>query len=1746
MVEIDGYSSTFSWDYGSVWGSYGILGLEPNMCYTLCVQLSDNSGNEEYECRTFYTEPEPTDTCPPRFIWHSPAEGETLTYDGGLWWSTSMDSAFAIDFEEFGCPGTGIDTSSLHIWLAHCDDSVMVEIDGYSSTFSWDYGSVWGSYGILGLEPNMCYTLCAQLSDNSGNEEYECRTFYTGEIADTTDLCPPYVTEWYPPDMSTLCPPDEDIWFRIIDPAGDASFDCPVCTGIDRSSLEVHLYNDGSVYPMFDGGGLTLEPLSECGLDVALDNAYYMLTPGTGATLCVSGADLAGNDFDSCIVFEVCDTGIVDDCIPEIVEWSPPLDSCLHVEGPWGVRIDDPYDSTCPGVSGIDRSTFLALMIVESDTYDVTTECWINSWGFHGIEVEWLPDGWRLPGDIDITVCITVSDNDSNTASECQTFHTCLPETVDACAPSVVEWHPDMADTLCPPSSDIWFRVIDPAGTDECPICSGIDRSSLEVHLYDNGSVYPMFDGVGLFIEGFGDCGVDIGLYDAYYTLSPGTGATLCVSGADIAGNDFSDCITFFICDTTAPSDTCPPEVDWSSPAAGETLVYAYGLWLSEHATYMDSTFSLNFEEFGCPGTGIDTSSLHIWLGNCDDSGMVEIDGYGSYFSWDYGTAYGSLGLLDLEPNMCYTLCAQVADNAGNEGYDCITFYTGEIPDTIDYCPPTVTSWFPEADTCIATSSPLGLVLTDPLGDTCPVASGVDLLSTVVTVEIGADSAIDITSECDFTTEGDYIGISWNHIGMALPDGEDIVLCVSASDFDSNSMHDCFTWHTCGGAVEDLCPPVAGIEYPDTTHCIPADSGMVMIDVWDQLNGDCPVRSGVDSSSIQVFLYADDDSASDITSDCYIYSLGSEEGYRIYWIYSDLEVGSNIMLCVHASDLAGNIMDPPVCYTWTVCDTTEEDLCPPTVDWISIYDGSDGVPVDEFVGFDLFDPHGTEECPICTGIDTTSVMMTLITETDTMEYPLTEMNWTAGECMLSAWLDSTFRLEYGTEYTLCIDASDNAGNMMETYCVHFTTEAESLTDTWPPCISSLYPLPGDEITPPVEVWANICDNCDGADVISSVDSTTIVMTVDGEDITDELGFEPIDCFGWSVLWDTDYLSEGEHEVCLWAYDYAGNAVDTCWSFTVNIPDTVVNVEILEPFDGTFSACDDQQIVALFVDGIASVPDSFTLRINGETYTLTSSEISLSADTLVFTPPISWEDGDTVCYHIGTAYGCFVIDLSGPAIELNYPACDDTLLDTPTYISIHFGDELSGLDESSIVVTINAAVFTADSPGVYWDTGVEALIINPDVAGITLEGEVEVCGMATDSPDYCTPNSSVSCCSFYLLPPHPYYIAGHVMDTILSTPLEGFIVAGFHIFGLPFAEHTVTDADGFYCIEVGHGAWIAAALDPSFTYPPMFWDGHPYPFDADPIFIPPTSGDTVWANFNYGSAPASFFRVSGSVQDETSTPIQGVVLVAIATDDENEELGISSGITDSLGAFSIPVAPGKNYYIRAFAKGYKQSSHTGRWNWDVSDSMIVTGDITGLDFTLTPEPTDSGTSSIYGTVYREFTGLDEEEMRGVLVCLCDISTEEPEYCDFSNYEGNYEIDNVSDGTYRLMADRPLYTIQGEWETVVLPDTNAHDIYLQRYVGIGEQVKSPDQMVLRGAKPNPFNTSTSIEFYIPEQGHAKLEIVDIAGHTVTTLLDDDVNSGSYVSVWSAKDVPSGVYLVKLNWNGFTASQKLLLTK
>ncbi len=70
----------------------------------------------------------------------------------------------------------------------------------------------------------------------------------------------------------------------------------------------------------------------------------------------------------------------------------------------------------------------------------------------------------------------------------------------------------------------------------------------------------------------------------------------------------------------------------------------------------------------------------------------------------------------------------------------------------------------------------------------------------------------------------------------------------------------------------------------------------------------------------------------------------------------------------------------------------------------------------------------------------------------------------------------------------------------------------------------------------------------------------------------------------------------------------------------------------------------------------------------------------------------------------------------------------------------------------------------------------------------------------------------------------------------------------------------------------------------------------------------------------------------------------------------------------------------------------------------------------------------------------------------------------------------------------------------------------------------------------AYPNPFNPSTIIAFDLPETQHVKLEIFDISGRKVRTLVDQIVNSGRHQVTWEGRNetgmlVSSGVYVYRI---------------
>ncbi len=80
----------------------------------------------------------------------------------------------------------------------------------------------------------------------------------------------------------------------------------------------------------------------------------------------------------------------------------------------------------------------------------------------------------------------------------------------------------------------------------------------------------------------------------------------------------------------------------------------------------------------------------------------------------------------------------------------------------------------------------------------------------------------------------------------------------------------------------------------------------------------------------------------------------------------------------------------------------------------------------------------------------------------------------------------------------------------------------------------------------------------------------------------------------------------------------------------------------------------------------------------------------------------------------------------------------------------------------------------------------------------------------------------------------------------------------------------------------------------------------------------------------------------------------------------------------------------------------------------------------------------------------------------------------------------------------------------------------------------------------AFPNPFNPATTITFEMPVSGHAFLQVFDLRGARVATLLDGTKSPGPQSVGWRPEGLGSGVYRAVLQVNGKTVSHSLVLLK
>jgi hypothetical protein len=93
--------------------------------------------------------------------------------------------------------------------------------------------------------------------------------------------------------------------------------------------------------------------------------------------------------------------------------------------------------------------------------------------------------------------------------------------------------------------------------------------------------------------------------------------------------------------------------------------------------------------------------------------------------------------------------------------------------------------------------------------------------------------------------------------------------------------------------------------------------------------------------------------------------------------------------------------------------------------------------------------------------------------------------------------------------------------------------------------------------------------------------------------------------------------------------------------------------------------------------------------------------------------------------------------------------------------------------------------------------------------------------------------------------------------------------------------------------------------------------------------------------------------------------------------------------------------------------------------------------------------------------------------------------------------------------------------------------------------------PSEFALSQNYPNPFNPTTKIEFTLAKSGFVTLQIYDILGRKVRTLVSEHLSSGYKSVLWDGKnddekDVASGVYFYQLKVGDLSQPKKMLLLK
>jgi hypothetical protein len=141
---------------------------------------------------------------------------------------------------------------------------------------------------------------------------------------------------------------------------------------------------------------------------------------------------------------------------------------------------------------------------------------------------------------------------------------------------------------------------------------------------------------------------------------------------------------------------------------------------------------------------------------------------------------------------------------------------------------------------------------------------------------------------------------------------------------------------------------------------------------------------------------------------------------------------------------------------------------------------------------------------------------------------------------------------------------------------------------------------------------------------------------------------------------------------------------------------------------------------------------------------------------------------------------------------------------------------------------------------------------------------------------------------------------------------------------------------------------------------------------------------------------------------------------------------------------------------------------------------------------------------------------------------------------------------SDGIQRLVSIIPIndsdYLIVGQSLSNSIYDFDSviaerlHELQLSNQ----EEHSIAKHFKINSIYPNPINPSTNISYTNPTNSNVEINIYDLKGQHIKTLLNDNLREGNHMYHWNAKNMASGVYFISIESDKFIDSKKIVLLK